>query len=145
MKKRLAFTIIAGIAGWILIMGCAKAKPFDYHPATEIPKGPGLFTKEKGEFTIYDSNKKRESAAEPNQKAEKSVSDQPGAAPAPEESDSFRQFQEWKKEQADFEAFQEWKNSQQGAQDYQEFQEWKRWREYKRWNDEQKKSNKIDY
>ena len=145
MKKRLLFTMLTGIAGLILIMGCAKVKPFDYHPDTEIPKGPGLFTKEKGEFTVYDSNKKREVAAESDQKTEKTVSDQPEPAPTSEEGESFHQFQEWKKDQEDFAAFQEWKRSQKGSQDYQEFLEWKRWQEYKRWNDEQKKSNKIDY
>lgn len=140
MKKKPIFTIFTVIAGTMLIMACAKAKPFDYHPDTEIPKGPGLFTKEKGEFTIYDSKKKQ---VEPPEQQKATA--QPSPEAAPEESDSFHQFQEWKKDQQDFEAFQEWKRSQEGSQDYQEFQEWKRWREYKRWNDEQNKSNKIDY
>jgi hypothetical protein len=141
MKNRLVFSTLVAITGLILIMGCAKTKPFDYHPDTEIPQGPGVFSKEKGEFTVYDSNKKQQPPAQ----QEQTVSATPGTAKTPEDNDSFLQFQEWKKDQAEFEAFQEWKRSQQGSHEYQEFQEWKRWREYKRWNDEQKKSNKIDY
>ena len=140
MKKKPIFTMLTVIAATMLFLACAKAKPFDYHSDNEIPNGPGLFTKEKGEFTIYDSKKKQVEAPE-----EQKVAAQPSTQVAPEESDSFQQFQEWQKDQKEFEAFQEWKRSQEGSQDYKEFQEWKRWREYKRWNDEQKKSNKIDY
>ena len=129
------------IGSLIVIMGCAKAKPFDYHSDNEIPEGPGLFTKEKGEFVIYDSNKKKVESKETDQKVSASSSN----PPASEESESFREFQEWKKDKEDFEAFQEWKNSQQGSQENQELEEWKRWREYKQWSDKQKKPNKIDY
>lgn len=130
MKKRLVFLTMAGIAGVMLIMGCAKPRPFEYHPSTEIPEGPGLLSGEKGEFTIYDSKKRRETNDAGRDRT-----------PAAQESDTFRQFQQWRKDQAEFKAFQEWKRSQQGSQEYEEFQEWKRWKEYQRWTEEQRKSN----
>jgi len=140
--KNSAFTLIlVGIVGFTLVLGCADAKPFKYHSGNEIPEGPGVLTREKGEFTIYDSNKKQPAAIEQAQP----VSATPAPATVPEEGEAFRQFQEWKKEQSEFESFQQWKRSQQGAKEYQEFQEWKRWKEYQRWNDKQNKSNKIDY
>lgn len=133
--------MLAAVAGLMLIMGCAKAKPFDYQKVGEIPEGPGLFTKEKGKFTLYDSNKKPVKPEEPAQSASA-----PANAPEdPDAGEEFRRFQEWKQEREDFAAYQEWKRSHKGSKEYQEFEEWKRWREYKRWNDEQKNSNKIDY
>ena len=141
MKKRVILLSLVWMAGFVMILGCANSKPFKYHSGNEIPEGPGLLSREKGEFTIYDSTKKASAPA----KEEKAVSGPSAPAPATEDGEAFRQFQEWKQEQAEYEAFQEWKQSQKGAQEYQEFQEWKRWKEYQRWNDEQKKSNKIDY
>ena len=42
---------------FILLAGC-NAKPFDYQPtAGEMKEGPGVFTGEDGELTIYDSKK----------------------------------------------------------------------------------------
>ena len=41
----------------IALLGC-NAKPFDYKPtAGEMKEGPGVFTGEDGELTIYDSKK----------------------------------------------------------------------------------------
>lgn len=38
----------------ISIVGCAtRPEPFDYEPDNELKKGPGLFSGEKGAFTIY--------------------------------------------------------------------------------------------
>jgi len=34
-----------------LVAGCS-AVPFDYHPGTEIPLGPGMFTGEKGAIEV---------------------------------------------------------------------------------------------
>ena len=37
----------------LLLGGCgADPKPFDYHPANEIPPGPGLFTGKTGSYEI---------------------------------------------------------------------------------------------
>lgn len=146
MQKRLFSLSLVWMAGFLMILGCANSKPFKYHSGNEIPEGPGLLSREKGEFTIYDSNKKASAPAQQETTVNSpSVSAPSVPAPAAEDGEAFRQFQEWKQEQAEYEAFQEWKQSQKGAQEYQEFQEWKRWKEYQRWNDEQKKSNKIDY
>jgi hypothetical protein len=143
MKKPIALiSILALVAS--LLLGCAQAKPFKYHSGNEIPEGPGLLSKEKGEFTLYDSNKQ---AATPQPQAT-------GAAPAagaaatsapavtapPADSTEFQQFQAWKKEQQEFEAFQEWKKSEQGSREYEEFQEWKRWKAYSEWMESQKKA-----
>ena len=41
----------------LLLTGC-NAKPYDYQPtAGEMKEGPGAFTGEDGELTIYDSKK----------------------------------------------------------------------------------------
>ncbi|MBW2337722.1 MAG: hypothetical protein JRF47_13380, partial [Deltaproteobacteria bacterium] len=40
---------------YILLTGC-NAKPYDYQPtAGEMKPGPGAFTGEDGELTVYDS------------------------------------------------------------------------------------------
>ncbi|MFZ1985343.1 MAG: hypothetical protein WAU91_13075 [Desulfatitalea sp.] len=146
MKKRVALIPILILAA-TLLSGCAKPKPFVYHPGTEIPQGPGLFSKEKGEFTIYDSNKnaaaaKEQEASGTAAQAKPTAADTqaPAVTAPPADSEAFRQFQNWKKEQKDFEAFQEWKRSNQGSREYEEFQEWKRWKTYMQWIDEQKKT-----
>ncbi len=36
------------------LVGCG-GKSFDYHSGNEIPEGPGVFSGQDGEFTIYDS------------------------------------------------------------------------------------------
>ena len=37
----------------LILGGCgADPKPFDYHPANEIPPGPGLFTGKTGSYEI---------------------------------------------------------------------------------------------
>lgn len=144
MKKTIALIPILILAA-TMMSGCAKPKPFVYHPGTEIPQGPGLFSKEKGEFTLYDSNKQ---AAAPEAQATGAAAGQaplanasaqaPAVTLPPADSEAFRQFQDWKKEQKDFEAFQEWKRSAQGTREYEEFQEWKRWKNYMQWMEEQK-------
>ena len=40
-----------------LVMGCAQYKPFEYHPISEIPEGPGLFSGAKGEWSIARNGK----------------------------------------------------------------------------------------
>jgi hypothetical protein len=50
MTKRLILIVAA--AG--LLAGCAglRTEPLDYVPVTEIPKGPGLFSGDNGQFVI---------------------------------------------------------------------------------------------
>ena len=38
----------------LILLGCG-GKSFDYHSGNEIPEGPGVFSGQDGEFTIYDS------------------------------------------------------------------------------------------
>ncbi len=115
------------------ITGCG-GQSFDYHSDNEIPEGPGLFSKEKGQFTVYSSNSGQ---ADGNVATTEAA---PAAAAAASERADFEAFQQWKKEQSEFEAFQEWKQSKQGAKEYQEFLEWQRWREYRQWQEQQKKN-----
>jgi hypothetical protein len=136
MKTPIAVISIVVLVAVVLLFGCAKPKPYDYHPGTEIPQGPGLFSKEKGEFTLYDSNKQ---AASPQPQATTAAAPAAAATMPPADSAEFQQFQEWKKEQQEFEAFQEWKKSEQGSREYEEFQEWKRWKAYSDWMESQKK------
>lgn len=131
----------------VMIAGC-NGKSFEYVNENEIPPGPGVFTGEKGEWTIYNSDAKKE----PGQKSAAAESDDPAknttaaggsaavtAAEDPETRE-FKQFQEWKKEQQDFRAFQEWKKSKQGAREYREFLEWQQWKAYKQWQESQNKT-----
>ena len=36
----------------VLFIGCSDIKPAAYHPGSEVPEGPGLFTGEKGVVVI---------------------------------------------------------------------------------------------
>ena len=93
----------------LVLAGCG-AEPFEYHPQTEIPEGPGMLSGEEGAFLLYSDKKK---------KAEKS-------------SEEFREFQ-------DFQEFRRWKESDQNTAEYREFQEWREWKTYKTWKEGQPK------
>jgi hypothetical protein len=146
-----------------LLMGCgAKGQPAEFEQtAGEMKEGPGVFTGEEGEFTIFDSKKggpfwkqqqdKSEEASKEGEKEAQAASDKPAETTpkaadqttredqvTPEEAKEFQEFQEWKKEQQSFKAFQEWKNSAEGKAEYQEFLEWKEWKAYKEWKKQQK-------
>ena len=43
--------VLAAIVG--LVAACAEITPVPFTPIDDIPPGPGLFTGEDGEFTIY--------------------------------------------------------------------------------------------
>jgi hypothetical protein len=87
-----------------LLAGCG-ATPFEYHPASEIPQGPGMFSGEEGAF-IISSDKKPATAASP------------ARAPSDEE---FREFQEYRR----------WKATARDSAEYQEFLEWREWKAFR--------------
>ena len=116
MKTSFPITPLLMALAAALILGCAQAKPYEYYPATEIPKGPGLFTGEKGEYTVYSSEKKSDGETDAKRTSDDKASDE---------------------ERRDFEAFQEWKRSPEGQAEYREFQDWLRWRDYKKWQESQ--------
>lgn len=128
------------VAALVGTYGCGS-KPYNYHPGNEIPEGPGLFSEDDGEFTIYKS---KPTPTRDGGGAAAAAAAEGAAAAAEAEPDSqaaanqeFQEFQAWKKEAAEFEAFQEWKESAEGSVEYQEFLEWKRWQEYKQWRNQQ--------
>lgn len=122
-----------------LLLACANAKPYDYHPGTEIPEGPGVFSKEKGSFTIYDSKKSKEQLTETtSDQSTTETNTAPAEKLSIEENEEFQQFKNWKEEQKAYDAFQEWKQSPQNAEEYQEFQEWQRWKAYQEWQNTKK-------
>jgi hypothetical protein len=150
-----------GVAAALLI-GCgAKGQPAEFEQtAGEMKEGPGVFTGEEGEFTIYDSKKggpfwkqqpeKSGEAAKETGKEAQAASGTPSETTpmaadqtsgevqvAPEEAKEFQEFQEWKKEQQSFQEFQEWKKSADGKAEYQEFLEWKEWKAYQKWKKQQ--------
>jgi hypothetical protein len=143
-SHNLATWLMAVIAA-VLLAGCG-AKTFDYHPDTEIPGGPGVFSGQNGDFTIYDSEsgKAAEGGKSKNAVDETAAT---GSAPSratptkePTDAEAYREFlefQQWQQEKKEFEAFQQWKKSRQGTREYDEFLEWKRWREYKQWQENQ--------
>lgn len=104
-------------------------KPFDYHPGTEIPKKPGVFSKENDGIVIYDSKKKKtETASGETQEA----GDQPSSTPSAQSDvveenikdyKEFQEYQEWKA----------WKKSPKNSNEYQEFLEWREWNAYQEW------------
>jgi hypothetical protein len=123
-----------------LLMGCgAKGQPAEFEQtAGEMKPGPGAFTGEEGEFTIYDS-KKGGAFWKQNQEKPQTASGAAGKETqvTPEEAKEFQEFQEWKKEQKSFKDFQEWKQSAEGKAEYQEFLEWKEWKAYQEWKKQQ--------
>jgi len=150
-----------GLAAAMLMSCGAKGKPYDYQPtADEMKEGPGVFTGEEGEFTIYDSKKggsfrknheekSKEASAETGKEAPVSSDTASGttkvaagqtskeAQVTPEAAKEFQEFQEWKKEQKEFREFQEWKKTSKGAAEYKEFLEWKEWKSYQEWKKRQ--------
>jgi hypothetical protein len=163
--RHVSLTLIAllwiGLAAALLI-GCgAKGQPAEFEQtAGEMKEGPGVFTGEEGEFTIYDAKKggpfwkhdqeKSGEASKETGKGAQADSGEPSGTPpvaadqtsgevqvAPEEAKEFQEFQEWKKEQQSFQEFQEWKKSAAGKAEYQEFLEWKEWKAYQKWKKQQ--------
>jgi len=145
-----------------ILMGCgAKGQPAEFEQtAGEMKEGPGVFTGEEGEFTIFDSKKggpfwkqnqeKSEEAPEEAGKEAQAASGKPSETTqvaadqispkgqvTPEEAKEFQEFQEWKKEQKEFREFQEWKKTSKGAAEYKEFLEWKEWKSYQEWKKRQ--------
>jgi hypothetical protein len=139
-KHLLSTTTLFFLFALLGIAGCG-GQPFNYHSDNEIPEGPGVFSKEKGAFTVYSSNSGQgESTVKTKEAAATDTEAALPASKAASEKTEFEAFQEWKQEQAEFNEFKAWKQSQDGAEEYAEFLEWKRWQEYRRWQD-QKKTN----
>ena len=146
IKHTLTIVICCAFA---MLFGC-NSKSFEYVNENEIPPGPGVFTGEKGAWTIYDSEAKKKKEAESDESLKEASADEhkTGQATGTEsvtavddaEAQEFKEFQEWKKEQQDFEDFQEWKKTSQGSKEYQEFKEWQEWKAYKEWQESQKKT-----
>ena len=150
-----------GIAAALLIACGAKGQPAEFEQtAGEMKEGPGVFSGEEGEFTIYDSKKggpfwkqqqekSGEASKETGKEAQAASDKPPEPTPVaadqtsgevqvtPEEAKEFKEFQEWKKEQQSFKAFQEWKKSAEGKAEYQEFLEWKEWKAFQEWKKQQ--------
>ena len=160
-KSTLWTLLLLGLA-IALLAGCgAKGQPSEFEQtAGEMKEGPGVFSGEEGEFTIYDSKKggpfwknqqeKSEEASKEGEKETQAASGKPSETTpvaadqtsskdqvSPEEAKEFQEFQEWKKEQQSFKEFQEWKNSAAGKAEYQEFLEWKEWKAYQKWKKQQ--------
>jgi hypothetical protein len=142
--KTVDWMVLAAGLAFFALAGC-NAKPYDYEPtAGEMKPGPGVFTGESGELTIYDSKKggllPKESAetssekpADASEKAtvaasSKAAGQQPAKTPAgAQDFQEFQEFQQWQKEKTQFHEYQEWKKSAQGSTDFKEFQEYQQW------------------
>ena len=58
--------MLTGVLGALLILGaCAHTEPFEYESYNEVKPGPGVFTGEKGTWTIYRQEMPAESQAAP--------------------------------------------------------------------------------
>lgn len=135
MKRPLFYPFLIYCIGAILILGCASAKPFKYHPDTEIPEGPGLFTKETGALVLYNSDEQKDAIP-----AGKSTANASNENAQELDAATYKEFENWRQEQKEFKEFLRWKQSEQNKEAYQEFLEWKRWKTYKTWQENQQKN-----
>jgi len=54
IMKRLQGWLLPGSVAVFVLIGCATPpQPFEYQPSNELKPGPGIFTGEKGVYTIY--------------------------------------------------------------------------------------------
>ena len=143
-KNIILLTLAVGLVS-VAMAGC-HAKPYDYEPtAGEMKPGPGVFTGESGELTLYDSKKgglfPKEASENSDEASGAKAADasagttaaagtQAGTEPAvtAEETREFEQFQQWKKEKEQFHDYQQWKKSDKGAAEFKEFQEYQEWK-----------------
>lgn len=132
MKKTICYPFVIYCIGAILIVGCASPKPFKYHPDTEIPEGPGLFTKEAGALVLYKSDEQKVAMPAGKSTANASNENTPG-----QDATTYKEYENWRQEQKEFQEFLRWKQSEQNKEAYQEFLEWKRWKAYKAWQENQ--------
>lgn len=110
-----AFIMVWGI--W----GCA-GQPYDPPQTGEMPKGPGVFTKEKGAVTLYDSNE----AKKPPPASEKTTDTLPPTVDhsfTVSDYEAFEAYQQWLR----------WKTSAVENGEWDEFQQWREWKKYKDW------------
>lgn len=99
----------------VALVGC-MAKRFEYHSATEIPKGPGMLTGKEGAVVLYPDKNTDASSAPAHEEAGVSESVTADAAVDRE----FREFQEFKR----------WKEANRDSPEYREFQEWREWKAF---------------
>ena len=126
----------------IFVLAGCHAKPYDYEPtAGEMKPGPGVFTGDRGELTIYNSKKggllPKETAESSSEKTTDASVETTAAAGTqtgtettvtPEEAREFQEFQQWKKEKEQFHEYQHWKKSDKGSAEFKEFQEYREWK-----------------
>ena len=82
--------MLTGVLGALLILGaCAHTEPFEYESYNEVKPGPGVFTGEKGTWTIYRQEMPAESQTAPEEETgttktePKPAGDGPKASEAP--------------------------------------------------------------
>ena len=117
-----------------LIAACSVG-PFE-DPAENMPdapKGPGLFSGDKGEFSFSDIFDKKENQAAQQEDAELSS---PSTSYGSNANISIPAIDSQSFE--DFETFKAWRRaSQPDSVDYQEFQDWKAYQQYRRFKSQQ--------
>jgi hypothetical protein len=113
----------------VVLAGCA-AERFEYHPATEIPEGPGMFTGKEGAVVLYRSDG-TESSPAPARKAKgvprSTSATADAAAGGPGDYREFREFQEFKR----------WKEANRNSPEYREFREWQEWKAFRAWKEKE--------
>ena len=83
------------------LLGCASTEPYDYQPtAGEMKEGPGVFTGESGEFTVYDSKKgglfPKKAAPEAEKTTAAAAQAGQEATESPPDAEDFQEFQEFR-------------------------------------------------
>ena len=63
MQKLKRSLILGGVGMWLLLAACATPpEPFEYKQSNDLKPGPGIFTGEKGVYTIYGRPKPAENS-----------------------------------------------------------------------------------
>lgn len=99
-------------------IGACATGPYEEREDPQAPSGPGVFSGEKGEFSLTDFFSEEKKA----ERAKQQLSNNNINVPAIDEQ-SFE----------DFENFKAWRRAQEpGSENYQEYQDWRAYQEYRR-------------
>ena len=118
----------------LFLLSACGGRPFDYHPGTEIPNKPGVFSKEADGLVIYDSKRKK---AETASDEVQDVGDRTSPGQADQQDLDQEKLQDFKEFQ-EYQEWKEWKKSKKDSHEYREFLEWREWKSFQEWK---KKTN----
>ena len=120
------------------IVVCCVLSACSVEPYEEVPRleeeGPGLFTGEKGEFSLSDYFSEEAKAERARKRYRYYPTDANVDIPAidPESFEEFELFKAWRRAQDP------------NSQNYQDYQDWRAYQQYLRYKEEQQNSKNLD-